>query len=172
MSVHRALAAALLVPLALLSACTEDEPVPQMPDPTTVTPTPTDASSTAAPETAEEFIRRWAATESDMERTGETEAYRELSSNCVACKELADLVEGYYAAGGYVKWAGWNIRSVRNYPAGGENAFAVKVTSPPTKYKESGSGEVKSFPGGPATHILTLEAAGDSWVVKEKAELQ
>lgn len=172
MSLRRALAAALLVPLALLSACTEDEPVPQMPDPTTSQPSPTESTSTAAPETPEDFIRRWAETEADMERTGETDAYRALSSDCRACKELADLVEGYYEDGGYVKWTGWDIRSVRSYPAGGENAFAVKVTSPPTKYKESDLGEVKTFPGGPATHVLTLEAVGSGWVVIDKAELQ
>jgi len=172
MSVRRAFVATLLVPLVLLSACSDDDPVPQMPDPTTSEPSPTETSSTAAPETPEEFIRRWAAAEAEMERSGDTNSYRELSARCQSCLELADLVEGYYAAGGYVQWEGWSIRRVRPYPAGGENAFAVKVASPPTKYKESKSGEVQTFPGGLATHILTLDSVDDTWVVIGKAELQ
>ncbi|PUA82474.1 hypothetical protein [Nocardioides currus] len=171
MSVRRALAVALLVPLVLLSACTNDDPEPKMPETSSSTPSPTESSSTAAPETPEAFIRRWAALEAEMERSGDTTAYLQLQKGCSACTDLARTVDGYYKAGGFVRWAGWTIGSVRAYPPGGEGAYAVKVSSPPTEYKESKGGALKTLPGGRSTKIITLAPAGDSWVVTDKAEL-
>src|SRR5687767_1034537 len=97
MHVRRALALALAVP-ALLAGCSDEpEPTPKIPEPTSSSPTPTPTESeTAEAESPEDFIRRWADVEAQMENTGDTAAYRELSNKCQACTELADLVEKYY----------------------------------------------------------------------------
>ena len=59
-----------------------------------------------------------------MENTGDTAEYRELSSECKACTDLAKIIEGWYAAGGYVEWGGWKILSIRAR-GGSETEFAV-----------------------------------------------
>lgn len=170
MHVRRALALTLAVPL-LLSGCSEDEPTPKIPDPTTSSPTPTpDETETPEAESAEDFIRRWATVESEMENTGETSEYRSLSDGCRACADLADLVEKYYAAGGYVEWSGWDIRSIK--PRGNSDlVYVVKVQSAPTRYAEKAGGKEKGFEGGPGEHLITLEAVGASWVVADKSEV-
>jgi len=171
MHVRRALALTLVILLLLAGCSDEPEPTPKIPEPTTssATPTPT-ASETPEAESAEDFIRRWAATEAEMENTGETAEYRQISKGCVACNDLADLIEDWYAAGGYVEWDGWRIQSIKAM-ASGSDEFVVRVRSSPTTYKESARGPVKTFDGGPGAHALTLEQQGKSWLVVRKAEV-
>lgn len=170
MHLRRALALSLAVPLILVG-CTEEEPTPKLPDPTTSSPTPTpEETETPEAESAEEFIRRWAAIEAEMENTGDTSDYREISADCAACTDLADLVEKWYEAGGFIKWGGWKIESVR-LRGESQSEYVVRVDSSPTKYKESKNGPLRTFDGGPGAHLLVLEAQGDSWVVVRKAEV-
>ena len=104
---RRALALTLAVPL-LLAGCSDDpEPEPKIPETTSSSPTPTPTETeTAEAESPEDFIRRWAVVEAEMENTGRTAEYRKMSSECPACSELADLIEKYYEAGGFVEWDG------------------------------------------------------------------
>lgn len=173
MSARRALAAALLVPLALLSACAEDEPVPQMPDPTTVSPSPTESSSTAAPETPEEFMSRFNDANVKMQATGETGEFLALTQECRPCTETAQRVEGFYADGGYVKWTGWKILRVREAASTADNQVDLRldVTSAPTKYKASDSSEVVTLEGGKATYQATLVSHDESWLISDLVEL-
>lgn len=169
MLVRSALALALAVPL-LLAGCT-DEPEPKMPDPTPSSSAPSPSpseSETAEVESAEEFIRRWSAIEAEMENTGDTAEYRELSSDCKACTGLAADVEDLYAAGGYLKWGGWTISRITPRP-GSETEFVVRVDSSPTDYRERAGGPLKRLEGGRGIHLLTLEKDGTSWVLVEKA---
>lgn len=172
MSLRRALAAALLVPLALLSACTEDEPVPQMPDPTTVTPSPTETSSTAAPETAEEFIRRFNEANVEMQATGETTAFLSLTQECRPCSETANKVEGFYSRGGFVKWAGWKILRVRHDQDTEQSSeYRVEVVTPKTRYKESDTAKVTVLDGGRVVYRASLVSAADSWLMSDLVQL-
>jgi hypothetical protein len=172
MHVRRALALTLAVPV-LLAGCSDDpEPTPKIPDPTSSSPSPTEpATDEPEAESPEEFIRRWAAIEADMENTGNTTEYLQLSSACKACTGLADIIQEYYKAGGSVRWEGWTIRTIQQEPGAGKNAYAVSVTSAPTRYKESAKGPIKRLDGGRSTHLLRLRRSGNSWVVLEKAEL-
>lgn len=171
MHVRRALALTIAVPV-LLAGCSDDpEPTPKIPEPTSSSPSPTEpATGEPEAESPEEFIRRWASEEARMENTGDTADYRALSQKCRACIELADLVEQYYGAGGFVEWDGWNIRSIRSRGTG-NRAFLVKVHSAPTKYAEKAGGKEKSFPGGPGAHLITLAPDGTSWQVVDKSEV-
>jgi hypothetical protein len=172
MHVRRALALTLAVPV-LLAGCSDDpEPTPKIPEPTSSSPSPSPTESEEPEaESPEEFIRRWAAVEAEMENTGDTAEYLEMSRECKACTGLAKIIEGYYEAGGSVRWAGWTIRTIEQEPGVGKNAYAVSVTSAPTRYKESAKGPIKRLDGGRSTHLLRLGRSNKTWVVLEKAEL-
>ncbi|GAB3038819.1 hypothetical protein GCM10011376_34210 [Nocardioides flavus (ex Wang et al. 2016)] len=170
MHVRRALALTLAVPV-LLAGCSDDpEPTPKMPESTSSSPSPS-PTETKEPEaeSPEEFIRRWAAIEAEMENTGDTSEYRALSERCRACNKLADLVEQYYRAGGFVEWDGWTIRSIR--AQGDEGTYLVRVNSAPTRYVEKSGGKEKFFPGGSGAHLIRLAPAGSSWKVVDKSEV-
>ncbi|MCF6376410.1 hypothetical protein L2K70_02220 [Nocardioides KLBMP 9356] len=158
-----------LAGVLLLAGCTDDpDPTPKIPEPTSSSPSPTASESeTPNAESAEDFIRKWAAVEAQMENTGETAEYRAMSKGCKACSELADNVERVYEAGGYLKWDGWQIKRItqREFQ---DNQYVVKVVSRPTEYKESSNGAVKKLAGGPGAHLLTLKTLGDSWLVVDK----
>lgn len=164
----RALALFVVVPL-LLAGCSQDVPTPQFQDPTpSATPT---ASQAPERESARDFIRRWAEAEAEMENTGQTEEYRALSTGCRACADLADLVEKYYRAGGYVHWDGWDIRSVTRRGRSDDPSYLVKVVSAPTTYATRAGGDAKSFPGGKGLHLLTLRPVERGWIVIDKSEV-
>ncbi|MBS2936565.1 hypothetical protein KDN32_02275 [Nocardioides sp. J2M5] len=172
MHVRRALALTVIAPL-VLAGCSdgdpEAEPTPKMPETSSSSPTPTE-SETVEAESAEDFIRRWAATEAKMENTGETAEYRQLSADCEACVDLADLVEKWYAAGGFIEWDGWRVLEIKESSSRSSD-FMVRVRSSPTRYKESARGPVKTFDGGPGAHRLVLRREGASWVVTHKSEV-
>lgn len=156
MSLRRALAAALLVPLALLSACTEDEPVPQMPDPTTVTPSPTETSSTAAPETAEEFIRRWQAAIDDMQTTGETAAFQAMNQDCQPCASLVDQVEAAYESGGTIESQGSVVQKVVAASSAGDTFDATVKFS---RVRVTGA-DPATYPGGVQVFRIRVSGSG------------
>ncbi len=170
MHVRRVLALAAVVVALLLAGCSDDPaPTPKMPESTSSSPTPTPTESeTPEVESAEEFIRRWVEVEAEMENTGDAAEYRKLSAKCEACMGLADTIEGWYDAGGYVKWDGWRITRVTSR-GGSATEFVVRVVSSPTEYKERAEGPVKSYSGGRGAHLLTLERREGSWAVTYKA---
>jgi len=110
MHVRRALALTVVVPL-LLAGCSDDEPTPKMPDPppsSSSTPSPSE-TETAEAESAEEFIRRWVEAGDEMQVTGETAEFRQLSRKCQACGQAADQVEAIYASGGSIDFDGTRV---------------------------------------------------------------
>jgi hypothetical protein len=107
-----------------------------------------------------------------MENTGEATEYLALSRGCGPCRKLAARVDSYYKAGGYVRWGGWRIISVKHYAGGQTLQFAVHSNSRPTKYRASSSSPVQRFSGGSITYVLALKRANHSWVVTNKSELE
>jgi hypothetical protein len=101
-----------------------------------------------------------------MENTGKTGPYQAISEGCHSCTQLANDVSGFYAAGGYVRWGGWQIVSIRPYSKNGSGrAFAMTARAATTNYKESASGELKKLHGGLATDVVSLRRTGHSWQV-------
>lgn len=165
MSVRRMLAAAFAAPL-LLAGCQQEAPEPKLPEPSA-------APTTKEPvkdEKPEEFIRRWAELETEMENTGEVDDYLAISGGCESCVSLAQAIEEYYEAGGYVKWGGWDIKSIKPWGKA-KNHYELKVDSAPTEYKESESGPVKTLEGGPSAQLLRIKRVGGGWRVIEKSQL-
>jgi hypothetical protein len=171
MVVRRILTGALLAPLLMVSACGGgDSSVADPP----VSPTTASSSPTGQPqrETPKAFIRRWTIEEKRMENTGETGDYLDISRGCAACQKLATQVKGFYAAGGFVRWGGWKILSIKaNSTHGKTITYAVRNKSLPTTYREAGNAPVKHLSGGVTTELLALEVKGKSWNLVSKAEL-
>jgi len=157
MSVRRAIVAALLVSLALLSACTEDDPVPKMPDPTTSEPSPTETTSTAAPETPEEFIRRWQAAIDDMQATGETAEFRALNEGCGPCVSFAKQVESTYESGGTISSRGSVVQKIVAASSAGDTFDATVKTS---RTRVTGASPA-IYPGGVQVFRIRLTRAGE-----------
>ncbi|MGA8248005.1 MAG: hypothetical protein WB797_13975 [Nocardioides sp.] len=164
MRVRRTLAALLAVPTLLLSGCGGDSSVTDPP----VSSGPTSAPPTTQPpahESPQHFIRRWAAAEKQMENTGNVRAYLDASKGCRSCEQLASDVTQYYAAGGFVKWSGWKILSIRPYSHGQHHAYAMHARAGPTVYKTSAAGDRKTLPGGVSTDLIRLARTRVAWRV-------
>jgi hypothetical protein len=107
-----------------------------------------------------------------MENSGRVADYLQLTRSCGPCKDLARQIQGFYRAGGYVRWAGWDIRTIRPYDSATRpNSFAVRVVSAPTTYRESSQGPIKHLDGGPATEVVAVQHLHGSWVVTGRAKL-
>ncbi len=161
-----------------LVGCGGDEPPPEPPSSATgsPSPTPTDspsASDTAGPETAEDFIRRWVEANTEMQNTGETAEFRKLGRGCSPCKSVADTVDSFYSAGGYVKTEGWNIESVEpgHESSGDGSQLILHIESRPTEYKESADGDVMRLPGEITRYRFDLGSRNDHWVVTDFVEV-
>jgi hypothetical protein len=164
-SVTRALAGVLAAPVVLLAACGGGDT--SIADPP-ISPHPTTSSPTQQPhrESPEHFIRRWAAAEKRMENTGKTGPYLAMSQGCESCTQLANDVSNFYSAGGYVRWDGWQIVSIKHYADHGHRrAFAMRARAGATQYKESTSGELQTLAGGLATDVVALARTDTSWRV-------
>ena len=107
-----------------------------------------------------------------MENTGETTAYLSMSRQCRSCRQLAGDIQAFYRAGGFARWAGWGIVSIKfSGSHGNKSVYVAKVNSAPTTYRESATSPIKHLAGGPAMHQLVLESHGDSWLVVQKAQI-
>jgi hypothetical protein len=170
MSVRRT-AAALLTAGLLLTGCSDD-PEPRF-EPTE-TPSPTESSATAEPQaqSPEEFIREWFALNTEMQNTGETEAFLSLSRNCQACEDLAERVDSIYSAGGFIRLKRQEVMSIK---AGSRSTmikqFDVTVRVTPTQYRESERGPVEEFSGGTARTRITVVRNQGQWFMESLVQL-
>jgi hypothetical protein len=172
MSVRRHLTGTLAVPLLVvaLTACGGgDDSVADPPISSPPTSSPTQAPHR---ESAEHFIRRFYGAEQRMENTGKTGPYRHLTRGCVSCASLAHQVATYYDDGGYVRWAGIQIQSIRPYGSSAKGRiFAVKGVAEPTTYRSSSNASTSHLSGGPTTELVTLAKHDGSWRVAGFAKL-
>lgn len=108
-----------VVLLCGLVAC-DDEPTPDIPDPTpsSTSPSVTESVSPATPTetpaalTPEETVRAWVAARNAALGSGETDELRALTDlACTSCVDLIDSIEEVYAAGGHYETTGWRIKS-------------------------------------------------------------
>jgi len=170
MAPRRTIAGLLAAPVLVLTGCGGGSSVADPPVQSSPMSSPT--SGPPAHETAEHFIRRWAEAEKQMENTGKTAAYLSMSRQCTSCRQLAADIRGFYAAGGFARWVGWRILTIK--PAGShgqDKVYDVTVDSGPTRYRESGTSPIKHLKGGPATHQLVLKPHDNSWLVVQKAQI-
>jgi hypothetical protein len=168
----------LAVVAMLAAACTgadpeaDPSPTPSSASPS-VSPTPTESSS-APPraETAVEFIKRWITVGDEMQRTGDSSSYRSISRRCPPCLDFAGSIDAIYAAGGWVKTEGWEIKRVlRVSGSGNRRVVRAEVLSSPTTYVDRKGGDQKSFPGGRLIEVFEVERVGSSWQMRLYSEV-
>jgi hypothetical protein len=164
MAVRRHLAGTLAVPLLLgpltmLSGCGGDDSVADPPVSSAPTSSPTQSPHR---ESAEHFIRRWAAEDTRIQKTGNTTTFRQMSRGCAGCQRLANLVEGIYSAGGYIHTKGWKVRRIASQ---GSGSYVLDVFATSTTYTESAHGKIRHLPSGPARFQLRLHPTPESWRV-------
>ena len=153
----------------VLAACSDDSSsTAAPPTPTTSAPSDPTSSPTEEAESPEDFVRRWVDVDREMQNTGDTKEYRKLAPKCRPCNEVADQVEAYYAAGGYVKTDGWSINRASTKSTDEESAaVTIDVNSAATEVVEAKGRPAQHLQGGKGTYLLTLKAAGSSWVVTD-----
>lgn len=155
MSVRRTTAAVLAAGL-LLAGCSDD-PEPRF-EPTE-SPSPAESSSSAAPESQspEDFIREWFELNTEMQNTGETDAFLAASKDCATCSDLADRVDRIYTAGGAIRirWQrvvrvslGSRSKTIKQYE--------VVTETSPTVYRESAGAKTERYEGGQASYVMTV----------------
>jgi hypothetical protein len=170
MSVRRLATGILAVPL-LLSACGGgDDSVADPP----ISSAPTSSATGTPPrESAEHFIRRWADAEQAMENTGRTTLYARMTPGCAACASLIKDVKRFYSAGGFIRWGGLRVISIRRSHDNpdGTTTYVVQTDSTPTKYRESSSGPVRRIKGGLTKEQVSLKRIGGELVVVARARL-
>lgn len=157
MSVRRLVAA--LGATLLLAGCGGD-PEPK------VEPTPSSPSTTMSasdkPASAEEFVNAWVRASNDMQVTGETTEYRELSAQCAPCLAVADHVDRVYKGGGHIETSGLTVRRTKFQGNASTKDVDLYGTSAVVRIvKPSGTSRL---PGGPAHFLLSIKRVGSSWV--------
>lgn len=113
----RALVVALLV--CALVAC-EDEPTPDIPDPTpsSSAPSPTESETSPSPSppealTPEQTVRAWVKARNQALQDGDTTAVEALgSTTCESCDFAIQPIKDVYGAGGHFETEGWTLSGV------------------------------------------------------------
>ena len=160
MQTRRILLGALAAPVLLLPACGGHDSVAHPP----VSSAPTSSDPTGPPkqESPEHFIRRWAAEDTHIQRTGDTSDFRDMSNGCRGCIKLADLVDRIYSACGFIHTAGWKVTKISESE---HKTFDLYVNSASTTYAKVEGGPVHHLPSGAAHFQLRLKPNGSSWDV-------
>lgn len=168
--VRRITIATLALPL-LLGGCTDDDPVPKMPDssspssPTTETSTAAPVEPTLPPEAegkgpkaAEAFVRHYYDTVNYAQTTGDTKHLRSLGAvMCDACNGGADAIDRIKGEGGTIEGGDYTVSQAtvtgrRTVPDSGALFYlTVRVTS--TEQKVSGTKDLDGTYGGGATRL-------------------
>ena len=124
-------ALATLLATCLFGACSDDDPEPDIADPTasassssaTVSPSPTVTVTTALG--PEETVQAWVAAWNAALATGDTTTLAHYeNADCRNCDELSGVIEDVTSAGGSFTGGDWSIVSSRAVPI---NDHRVKV---------------------------------------------
>jgi hypothetical protein len=129
---------------------------------------PTSLPSPPLPDTqrAESFLRRWAAAEVRMENTGHTSRFLAMSRKCGVCRSLARNIVRRYAAGGYVRWDGLHIDSIKApTPSPGVMIFTIRGYSAPMTYRDSSSHPERHVRGDRVTYLVGVTGEPKSYGV-------
>jgi hypothetical protein len=118
------LAAAALLAACLLGACSDDDPKPDIADPSPSAPSTSATVSTspptqtsAPPPSPRQSVDAWLIAWTVAMQTGETDSVSELSStDCQSCERLISKVAEVYGKGGRYETDGWSATRVSEAP--------------------------------------------------------
>ena len=104
--------------------------------------------------------------------TGDTTAYRAMTPGCVPCAKLADRIEGYYAAGGWVKAKPWRVVSIKLVRNGKrDQTYYVDTEIPPAVVRDSSEHSPIRLPSGRPLLAPRLKRDGAIWVMTDYVEI-
>ena len=175
--VRRVIWVCLALVMSALTACSDV--ASSTAGPTSPQPPPSVSSSPAEPspspetQTPEEFVRAWVAEYNAMQNSGDTKRFRSMSRRCETCTTVADRMDRYYGAGGYVKTDGLTITRLRvsKVNGKGQRAVTIHVDAAPTEYVEKSGGPVLELPGGHPILELSIQPAKTSWNTFDVAQV-
>ncbi len=164
-----------------LAGCSEDEPIPIMPDPSTSSPTAAtseDPPLDYTPEAWEEktdagaiaFVEHWIDLLNQGRLTGETGPMTEASTRaCKTCANFADIIATWYEPGAEHEGGPWRIvqRAEPRTGRNGRSEVVFRVRQPKQVVNLSGPGGKSTFDGGEQTYIASLRWAGELWMMDE-----
>ena len=166
MSVRRTwtstLAGAFAVPALLfaITGCGGDDSVADPPLSSPPTSSPTEAPHH---ESAEHFIRRWAAAERRMQNTGRHCVPSELSHGLQGMRELAIAgAIAIYAAGGFIRWGGWSRRSMHSEISADGADLRCACSLALLRTRVDTDEPSRTSDSGPRSHQLTAAASRKS----------
>lgn len=158
----------------MMTGCSDGEPSAE---PTPIMPSPSSPTTTPAPEPepwevesragVKAFLERYVEIFSEAERTGDTEEFRALGTNCDGCDQVADQIDEVYEAGGSIesksaRFTGWSVDE--NGLKGGAACVVVYESSPTTWIRSPGA-KPQTYPGGEIEQVVNLEWTGDGWTI-------
>jgi len=159
-------ALATLLAGCLLGACSDDDPKPDISDPT-LTPsstspvTPTSAGTVEPTESPEDAVLSWVNARNAALASGDTTELRSLTDlSCKSCLSLITSIEDVYAAGGRYETKGWDVKSAksRSTDRGRETVDAAVVFAGGNTVNSAGAEPVHY---GPENHIMVFKLHKD-----------
>jgi hypothetical protein len=185
--VRRSLAVACILPL-LVAGCSEDEPIPQVPEPTAST-SPAAEETPAGPveptlppeaegdgvEAAEAFVRHYFDVINYAQASGDTDGLRQLGlASCEACAGGANFVESIYGRGGMNRGGEYTVVSSevtgRRRVTDQVSYFYLDVVASHTKQVVTGAGDLnRTYGAGTATWRFEVVAGPKGFHISEWA---
>jgi hypothetical protein len=166
-------ALATLLVTCLVGACSDDDPEPDIADPTpsassssaTVSPSPTVSVTPALG--PEEAVQGWIAAWNDALATGDTTTLPQYeTSDCRNCDELSGVIEDVTSAGGSFTGGEWSIVSSKVVPINDHRVkvnVAVKVAEGST-INSAGDSPVH-FEADKRIAVYELQETSDAWLI-------
>ncbi len=165
-----------------LAGCSEDEPTPIMPDPST--PSPTTATSEDppldyTPEAWEEktdagaiaFVDHWVNLVNRGRLTGDSQPMTDVSTpRCKTCASYAEIMATWHAPGAEHEGGPWKVlqRSDPQWDGNGRAEIFFRVRQPKQIVDLAGPGGRSRFNGGEETYRASLRWTDDEWKMDEQ----
>jgi hypothetical protein len=161
---------AALVAACVLGAC-NDDPKPDIPDPTSsaTSTSPTGSTPPSPPPSEslspEDTVKAWVAAENAALRSGATSRLRNLSAkDCRGCENFPESIETVYGAGGSYEGGAWNLISthLESSTTSDANVSAAISIAAGTTIPQAGADPVRYEA---QNHLMSFELVkeGDAW---------
>jgi hypothetical protein len=165
--------AAVVVVVALLGACSDDDPKPDIADPTPSASTSSAAVSTSPTVSAtpalgpEETVRAWVEAQNHALKTGDTSGLRALSATgCKGCAEFPDAIDEVVTAGGSFEGGQWTVaRTQVEDPSARPVRVNVAVRIAGGTTIAAAGGEPTNYGASSRLLVFELADASGAWLI-------
>lgn len=170
----RALGVALLATgLLCATAACQDEPKPDIADPTPTSPapSPTESSPTTSPTaealTPEETVRAWVDAQNTALETGDTGGLVALAaSDCADCAEFVKSIDDVYAAGGHFEGGRWRfVRGTLDQESASVTVFTCGIRIAAGSVVKADGAPPESYPADSLLFKFGLGRSGPRWTI-------